>query len=148
MNRPDVKKPATVRCPFCLTLNRVDLARIADRPRCGSCKRPILLDRPLAVGDDDFERVINGTAVPVLLDCHAEWCAPCKAMAPLVDELAGARAGDLLVLKLDTDQNPRVATALNIRGIPTFIAFQDGKERRRHVGMADRATLEALVAVS
>lgn len=135
---------ATVRCPFCRTLNRVDLARAADGPRCGSCRRPILLDRPLAVGDDDFDTVIAGTSVPVLLDCYADWCGPCKAMAPMLDELASARVGTLLVLKLDTDQNPQVASRLGIRGIPTFIAFQGGQERRRHVGMADRATLAAL----
>lgn len=138
-------KPVTVRCPFCQTLNRVDLARAADGPRCGSCQRPILVNRPIAVGDADFEAVIRGSAVPILLDCYTDWCGPCKAMAPLVDELSGARSGELLVLKLDTDRNPRVASALGIRGIPTFITFQDGREQRRHVGMADRATLAALV---
>lgn len=143
---PDVStgRPATVRCPLCGAMNRVNLERVHDGPRCGSCKRPILLDRPVAVGEEEFDTVIAGASVPVLLDCYADWCGPCKAMAPMLDELASARAGELLVLKLNTDHNPRIAGRLGIRGIPTFIAFQDGKERRRHVGMADRKSLEQL----
>ena len=144
MSTRTVRTPATLRCPACRALNRVDLARAADKPRCGTCRQPILLDQPLAVGDDDFDTVIAGTSVPVLLDCHADWCGPCRAMAPVLDDLARARVGTLLVLKLDTDRSPRTASRLGIRGIPTFIAFRDGQERRRHVGMADRATLAAL----
>src|SRR5437764_15493908 len=73
---------ATVACPFCATLNRVDLARLADRPRCGECRRPILLDRPIAVSNANLERVLSGTDVPVMLDGYADWSGPCKMIAP------------------------------------------------------------------
>src|SRR5439155_909089 len=91
-----------VACPFCATLNRVDLTRIADRPRCGSCGRPILLDRPLAVTDATLDAVLKGTEVPVVLDGYADWCGPCKIMAPVLDDFARDRQGEVLVVKLDT----------------------------------------------
>jgi thioredoxin 2 len=138
-------KPVTVRCPLCGTLNRVDLERIDRGPKCGSCRRPILLDRPLPVGDDDFDRVIEGASVPVLVDFYADWCGPCRVMAPTLDELAAGRRGQLLVLKLDTDRNQRTSARFGIRGIPTVIAFRDGREAGRHVGVADMATLSRLV---
>jgi len=69
---------ATVACPFCETLNRVDLSRIGQHPKCGKCGKPILLDRPIAVSDATFERVTTDTTVPVLVDFYADWCWPCK----------------------------------------------------------------------
>lgn len=137
---------ATVRCPFCLKLNRVDLSRAADRPRCGQCARPILLDRPIKVTDDDLDRVVRGSDVPVLVDFHADWCGPCKAMAPVLDDLARDRSGELLVAKLDTDRNPRSAARFSIRGIPTLILFREGREVARRTGAVPRRDVEALLA--
>jgi thioredoxin 2 len=135
---------ATVPCPFCARLNRVDLGRLAAGPKCGSCKRPLLLDRPVAVSADSFDAVLAGSDAPVLVDFYADWCGPCKVLAPIVDELAHDRAGSLLVLKLDTDKHPGISERYSIRGIPTLIAFQGGKEIGRHVGLAQRAQLEKL----
>lgn len=134
-----------VRCPFCDKLNRVDLRRAADRPQCGDCGRPILLDRPVKVGDADFERFIAEAEVPVLVDFHADWCGPCKVMAPLLDELARDRIGTVLIAKLDTDRNPVTAQKFRITGIPTLVAFSGGRERAREVGAVPRPRLEELV---
>ena len=136
---------ATVACPFCATLNRVDLTRLADRPKCGSCSRPILLDRPLPASDENFDRLVGGTTVPVLVDFYADWCGPCKIMAPILDDIAQQRAGELLVLKLDTDRNPAVSQRFDIRGIPTLIVFRESKEAGRRTGAVPRADVEALV---
>jgi thioredoxin 2 len=136
---------ATVPCPFCATLNRVDLGRLADQPKCGECGRPILLDRPLAVGDAAFDRVIGDTEVPVVVDCYADWCGPCKMMAPLLDDLAHDRQGDLLVTKLDTDRNQATARRFDIRSIPTLLIFSGGREVGRQTGAVPRAQLDALV---
>src|SRR6185503_16669549 len=133
----------TVPCPFCATLNRVDLAR--EGPRCGSCRKPFQLDRPVRVTGGQLDRVLAGSDVPVLVDFYADWCGPCKMIAPIVDEVAQQRAGRALVLKLDTDKSPGITERFGIRGIPTLIAFRNGRESGRHVGLAQRTELEALL---
>jgi thioredoxin 2 len=134
----------TVRCPFCLTLNRIDLARAADRPRCGKCERPLLLDRPIKVSQEDFPRTVLESDAPVLVDFYADWCAPCKVVAPVVDELAHDNVGRLLVAKVDSDHAPQLSMQMGIRGIPTLILFNDGAEIGRVVG-ADVRGLRELV---
>jgi len=141
----ELHKKATVACPFCSTLNRVDLGRLGDRPRCGECKRPILLDRPIAVTDATFERVTTDTDVSVVMDCYADWCGPCKIMAPILDAFAHDRAGEVLVTKLDTDRNQATAQRLDIRAIPTLIVFRKGRAVGREAGVLSRPRLDALV---
>src|SRR5881396_698862 len=136
---------ATVACPFCETLNRVDLTRIEQHPKCGQCGKPILLDRPIAISDASFERVTTDTTVPVVVDFYADWCGPCKIMAPLLDDVAHRRTGQLLVLKLDTDKNPITQQRFDVRGIPTLIAFRGGKEVGRRVGAVPPAELDAFL---
>lgn len=136
---------ATVACQFCSTLNRVVMDRAAQGPKCGSCGRPILLDRPLHVSDETFQKVVQNTDVPVLVDFYADWCGPCKIMAPILDQIAHDRMGKLLVLKLDTDKNPVVPSGFGIRGIPTVILFRGGKEVARQTGAVPRTKLETLI---
>jgi len=138
-------RKATVACPFCATLNRVDLSRIAQHPKCGKCGKPILLDRPIAVSDATFERVTADTTVPVLVDFYADWCGPCKMMAPLLDAVARKRAGEVLIAKLDTDKNPATGMRFGIRGIPTMILFRGGQEIARRVGAVPPKDLDAFV---
>ncbi len=94
----------------------------------------MLLDRPVKVTEEDFDRTVVGARAPVLVDFHADWCGPCKLVAPLVDELAREHAGRLLVAKVDTDRAPGVAQRYGIRGIPTLIVFSGGAEVGRSVG--------------
>jgi len=136
----------TIRCQFCETWNRVDAARAADRPKCGNCAKPMLLDRPIHLDDDTFTRTIEGSDVPVLVDFYADWCPPCKIMAPFIDEIAREKQGVALVAKLDTDRSQRTAGGFNIRGIPTSIVFKNGKEVARQVGAAPKKVLEELLA--
>jgi thioredoxin len=107
----------------------------------------MLLDRPVRVTDQDLDRVVSGTEVPVLVDFYADWCGPCKVMAPVLDAVAREMAGRALVAKLDTDRNPAMATArFAIRGIPTLVVFRGGREVAREVGAVPKPRLEALVA--
>ena len=142
----DEARRVTVSCQFCLTLNRVDVTRVKHSPKCGNCGRPILLDRPIKVTDDDFRKVIGGSEVPVLVDFHADWCAPCKIMAPVLDDFANAHIGEALVAKLDTDMNQKTAQRFDIRSIPTLIVFKDGVEVDRRIGAVNREQLEKLLA--
>lgn len=139
-------RTATVACPFCQTLNRVDLERLTNQPKCGKCGKPILLDRPIALSDDTFDRVTTDTTVPVLVDFYADWCGPCKIMAPVLDDIAHRRSGEILVTKLDTDRNPLTGRRFGVRGIPTLILFRKGKEVARRVGAVPAADLDALVS--
>lgn len=136
---------AMVRCPFCGTLNRVDTARAANRPTCGDCGKPLLLDRPLAVTDNDLERIVKETDIPVVVDFYADWCTPCKVMAPIFDEVARERVGQVLFTKLDTDRNPAMAVRYGIRGIPTLIVFSGGREVSRQVGAVPKPKLNELL---
>jgi thioredoxin 2 len=142
-SRPD--RPVVVMCVFCGTVNRVDLHRLSEGPKCGKCGRPIRLDRPLPVTDAGFEKVIKGSGVPVLVDFYADWCGPCKMMAPVLDEFARQHTGELLVLKLDTEANPATPARFGIRGIPTLIVFEHGQEIKRQVGAVQAADLGKLV---
>jgi thioredoxin 2 len=130
----DVKSPITVRCSFCDTKNRVDFSRASDRSRCGECSRPILLDRPVKVTQEDFDDTVLKASVPVLVDFYADWCGPCKMVAPLMDELAQEHIGKILVAKVDTDRAPEIAAKYGIRSIPTLIVFRNGTEVERSMG--------------
>lgn len=145
MNEQSPSRTVVVRCRFCGRRNRVDMARVADRPQCADCNRPILLDRPLAVSEEEFRETITSAGVPVLVDFYADWCGPCKVTAPMLDELAHRHQGELLVLKVDTDRWPELAQQHGVRGIPTLLVFDGGREIRRHVGAASLADLQQVV---
>ncbi len=145
MSETTTAQHITLRCEFCQTWNRVDASRAADRPKCGKCARPMLLDRPIALNDDTFQRTIAESTVPVLVDFYADWCGPCKMMAPAVDALAHAQQGRALVAKLDTEAARRTAAGFGIRGIPTVIVFRGGKEVRRQSGAIPLAELGRLL---
>ena len=138
----------TVRCQFCETWNRVVAERASDRPKCGKCGKPMLIDRPIPLNDDTFTRTITESEIPVLVDFYADWCGPCKMMAPAVDELARERQGSVLVAKLDTDRAVQTAGQFNIRSIPTTIVFSGGKEVARHTGAMKKRELEQLLPSS
>ncbi|MBI3326240.1 MAG: thioredoxin [Nitrospinae bacterium] len=92
------------------------------------------MGKALAVTDSTFAQEVLQSKQPVLVDFWADWCGPCKAIAPVVEELAGAYEGQLKVLKLDVDENPRTASAYRVQSIPTLLVFKDGKPAERIVG--------------
>ena len=102
-------------------------------------------DLPVHLTDATFQRVIGGTDVPVLVDFYADWCGPCKMMAPSVDRLARETVGSALIAKLDTDASPRTAQQFQIRGIPTSIVFRGGREAARQTGAVPFETLRGML---
>jgi thioredoxin 2 len=138
-------KKVTLRCQFCETWNRVIAEKAANRPKCGKCARPLLLDRPYILTDETFARTIAESDIPVMVDFFADWCGPCKQMAPAVDQLAANYQGRALVAKLNTDKSPKTAQAHQIQGIPTVVVFVGGAVSVRQSGAMPLAALEKLL---
>ena len=92
-----------------------------------------------------FQELINGDT-PVLVDFFAEWCGPCKMMAPILDEFKGMVGDRATVIKIDVDKNPGAAQAFGVRGVPTLIVFKGGKEVGRSTGDTKKASIDALLS--
>ena len=99
----------------------------------------------LAVSDNSFEAEVIESNTPVLVDFWATWCAPCKVIAPLLDDITAKYGDKLKVVKLDVDANPATPPKFSIRGIPTLILFKDGQVKATHVGLLSKADLVSLI---
>src|SRR5216110_2307008 len=99
----------------------------------------------ITVTDDTFADEVLQSDKPVLVDFWAEWCGPCRAIAPLLDEVASERQQDLRVVKVNVDENPELATRFGVRSIPTLILFQHGQPQAQRVGSLRRPELDAFL---
>src|SRR5271154_4376030 len=95
--------------------------------------------------DTNFESDVMKSDVPVLIDFWAEWCGPCRALGPTIDELADQFAGRVKIMKLNVDENPNVPGKFRVRGIPTLIMFKDGQVVDQLVGAHPKATIAQLI---
>ena len=118
-----------VRCNSCGTRNRVPLAKIKDGPVCGKCQTPLPSSAtgPVIVTDATFAAQIDVFPGPVMLDCWAPWCGPCKMMAPVLNQLAAKFAGVVKIAKLNVDQNPQTSARFNVLSVPTLLLFNGGR---------------------
>jgi thioredoxin 2 len=135
-----------IRCLNCGTKNRMPEDRINDRPRCGKCGASLVScgeqGRPVDVTDATFSKEVIASDCSVLVDCWAPWCAPCRMVAPILDELAQKYAGGVKIAKLNVDENPLIASQYTIQSIPTMLLFRDGKMVNRLVGAMSREEIE------
>ena len=102
-------------------------------------------EKVLTFGDANFEQEVLQASVPVLVDFWATWCAPCKAIAPIIDAIADDYDGKIKVGKVNVDDNPGTPGQYGVRGIPTVILFKEGKVLDQVVGAVPKAQLEALI---
>jgi len=121
-------------CPHCLALNRVPDDRLADAPKCGKCGAPLLPGKPLDLTADSFDRFIARAGLPVLVDFWADWCGPCKMMAPHFAQAAVSLEPRFRLAKVNTEAEPELGGQFGIRSIPTLVLFRAGREIARQSG--------------
>jgi thioredoxin 2 len=128
-------------CASCGAVNRVPQARLEHGPQCGKCHAALLDGQPGELTDATFDRFVQRNDLPVVVDFWAEWCGPCKMMAPVFAQAAREQRTRFRFAKLDTDANQSIAQRYGIRSIPSLLLFKDGAEADRAVGALDAGRL-------
>jgi thioredoxin 2 len=123
-----------VACVHCGAVNRLPADRLADDPVCGRCSQALLSGEPVELTDANFEAVTSKTDLPVVVDFWAPWCGPCRMMAPAFSQAAAQLKGRALLVKVNSDDNPRTAGRFGIRSIPTLVKLEHGREAARQSG--------------
>jgi thioredoxin 2 len=138
-----------VACPGCGAKNRVEDRGPGIRAVCGRCGQslPAGDGKPLELTDATFAAALQSAgAKPVLVDCWAPWCGPCRMLGPVIDRLAAEAGEQYVIAKLNVDQNPQVAARFGIQSIPTLLIFKHGELVDQLLGVQDRRAIEAALA--
>ncbi len=131
-------------CGSCGAVNRIPVSARGKTPKCGKCHSPMEPGEPQLLTDSNFDSVV-ASDIPVVVDFWAPWCAPCRMVAPALEDLARRYQWRLVVGKLNVDDNPDVARRFRVTGIPTLAVFRNGKEIDRVVGALPKPQLEHFI---
>lgn len=125
-------------CPSCGAKNRISEEKLDSNPSCGQCYKALIPLAPIELNEQNFSNFVSNSDLPILVDLWAEWCGPCKMMAPHFTEVAKQNP-HVVFAKIDTEANPRLSSAFNVRSIPTLVLMNKTTEVARISG-ALRAT--------
>ena len=128
-------------CPACSAVNRLPADRLGQGPRCGKCGERVFAGKPAHLTDQNFEKQVGRSDIPVVVDFWAEWCGPCKMMAPQFEQAAAQMEPQVRFAKLDTEEAQATAAKFNIRSIPTLMLFKNGREVARQPGAMSAADI-------
>ena len=132
-------------CPLCQAANRMPTARLADTPKCGRCKARLFSGHPVELGDQTFDRHLQRSDLPLVVDFWAPWCGPCKMMAPFFEQAAAELEPRVRFAKVNTDQSPMLAQRYGISSIPTTAVFKQGREVARQPGAMNLPQLRRFI---
>jgi len=139
-----------IQCKSCGTKNRVPVQRMKEGPVCGKCRTPLpemtFHSSPVMVTDNTFQTEVMSYPGPVLVDCWAPWCGPCKMMGPILDQVAREYAGRAKIAKINVDQNPLVSSRYNILSIPTLLFFKNGQLVNNVPGAVQKPEIDRILA--
>ena len=130
-------------CPHCDSVNRIPSEKDARQAKCGHCHRALFTGQPVPATVKTFTTHIERNDIPVLVDFWAQWCGPCKAMAPVYERVCAEFEPEVRCLKVDTESEPELAVRYEIRSIPTLMLFRKGNVVARQAGALDAQTLRA-----
>ena len=130
-------------CPNCTSVNRIPSGKDARKAKCGHCHQPLVTGRPVPASAKSFATHIERNDIPVLVDFWAQWCGPCKAMAPVYERVASEFEPEVRFLKVDTEIEPELAASYNIRSIPTLMLFRKGAVVAQQAGAMEAQTLRS-----
>ena len=130
-------------CPACQATNKIPSERLGDKPKCGKCKKPLFTGRAMNLTGQNLNATLVNNDIPVIVDCWAPWCGPCKSFAPTFEKAASELEPNFRLAKLNTEKEQRIAQKWNIRSIPTLILLKNGKEVKRSSGAMNLTQLKA-----
>jgi thioredoxin 2 len=135
-------------CPTCHTLNKFAQDKLANKPKCGKCSNYLFLGKPVKLNDSSFLKFVQKTTIPVVVDFWAEWCGPCKIMAPIFEQAAKNMEPTVMFGKLNTEEAPLTAREYGIRSIPTIAILEHGKVIAQRAGTMNLPDLTAWIQQS